>query len=262
MRAKSLLAITFVLAGCATSGYQQFYQSYGDVSQLKDVEFLPEGGEPEVWQVNVQDVNAAVKALRAKDYVPIGYSSFNGGYEDISKAKAQAKRLKAVAIIVGSQYTNTQTSTVPLSMPTTQTTYGSGTVSAGGVYGNYSGSSTTYGSTVVPITTHQARYDQGAVYFVKGKRKYRFGLQFTDLKPEQRQVLGRNTGVVVDVVVEKTPAFYANILEGDVVIAVDGAPVRSTEEASAAMGNVPESAKSSVLTILRAGEEKAIEVKF
>ena len=262
MKLIAIALLSFLLAGCATSGYQQFYQSYGDVTPAEEVEFLPEGGEPELYQVNVKEVDMAVKTLRARDYVPIGHSSFNGDYEDVANAKAQAKRLKAVAVIVGAEYTNTQMSTVPLSMPTTQTTYGSGMVSAGSTYGTYSGSSTTYGSTIVPVTMQQHRYDQSAVYFVKGHRKYRFGLQFSDLKPEQRQALGRNTGAVVDVVVEKTPAFYANLLEGDIIIAVDGAVVRSEEEASKAMDNVPQQAASSILTVIRAGAEQKIEVKF
>ena len=262
MRGICITLFALMSAGCTTSGYQRFYQPYCDVSQLKDVEFLAEGAEPYVWQVNIKEVGDAVKLLRARGYESVGYSLFNGGYENIANAKKQAKRLKALAVIVGAEYTDTQTSTVPLSIPTSQTTYGSGTVSMGSVHGNYSGSSTTYGSTIVPITTNQRRYDQGAVYFVKDKRKYRFGLQFVNLNSEQRKVLGRNTGAVVDVVIENSPAFYSNVLEGDVIIAVDGVPVRSVEEASTAMRDVPESVKSSTLRIIRSGVEKDIEVKL
>jgi hypothetical protein len=256
--------LSFFLAGCATSGYRQFYQSYGGVTQLKDIDitFLPEGGEPELYQVNTKEVDAAVRRLRSKGYLPIGYSSFNGAYEDIANAKAQAKRLKAFAVIVGVEYTDTQTSTIPLSMPTSQTTYGSGMVSAGGAHGTYSGSSTTYGSTIVPVTTQQRRYDQNAVFLAKDNRKARFGLCCSDLESKQRQALGRNTGSVVDVVIEKTPAFYANIIEGDVIIAIDGVPVRSAAEGYAAMNNVPKQATSSTLTIIRGGKELSIEVQF
>lgn len=262
MKAISIALLSFAVAGCATNPYQQFYQSNGDITQLKDVEFLPEGHEPELYQVDFKEVDATIKALHTRGYVSIGYSSFNGGYEDVSSAKSQAKRLKAVIVIVGANYTDTQTSTVPLYLPTTQNTYDSGTVSAGGTYGTYSGSSTTYGSTVVPITRQERRYDQGARYFVKGTRKYRFGFEYSDLGPDQRQAFGRNTGAVVQIVIEKTPVFYANVLEGDVIIAVDGIEIRGQDEADKVMGQVSPDAKSSILTILRAGVERKIEVKF
>ena len=258
-----VVALTaLAMAGCATSGYQKFYQSYGDVSQLQDVTFLSEGEEPIVYQVDIQEMASSVKSLRARDYVAIGSSSFNGVYEDISRAKAHAKKLKAVVVIVGAAYTETQTSTVPISMPSTQTTYGSGSVYAGGMYGTYTGSSTTYGSTVVPVTVHHRRYDQGAVYFVKGHRKYRFGIQLADLTPQHRQALGRNTGALIDVVVEKTPAFYANVMEGDVIIAIDGREIRDPAEAISVMASIPEDVESSVLKVIRGGVEIDVDVKF
>ena len=256
------LLMLLALCGCATSGYKKFYRPDCDISQLKDVEFLAENEEPHVVQVDPREVKTAIKSFLAKGYQRIGYSDFNGGYEDLSNVKAQAKRLKAVAALVWWKYTDTQTATVPLYMPTSQTTYETGTITAGNTYGTYNGSSTTYGSTVVPVTTQQRRFDQSAVFFVKSTWKYRFGVQVADLTPDMRTSLGRNTGAVVDTVIEKTPAFYANILEGDVIVAVDENAVRDKEEATKAMLSVPPQAKSSVLTILRKGAEMKIEVKF
>lgn len=260
------IAIAGVLAvsvsGCVSNGYKNFYKSYGDIPPQLEAEFLANGAEPDIWQVNYSDIDSAVRVLRAKNYVPIGYSSFNGPYQDIANAKEEGKRLRAVAIIVGSSYTSTQTSTMPFIMPTTQTTYGSGTVSSGGIYGSYSGSSTTYGSAVVPIVSQQNHYNQGAVYFAKSNRKFRIGLEFFDIRPDQQKALGRNTGAVVEVVFEKTPAFYANVLIEDLIIAVDGVPVRNAEEVSLAFSKVPVSTKSLILTVIRNGQEKTIELNL
>ena len=74
----------------------------------------------------------------------------------------------------------------------------------------------------VPIIRQLRRYDHVAIYFVRRIGKPRFGFEYSDLEPDQRQALGRNTGAVVLIVIEKTPAFYANVVEGDVIIAVDG----------------------------------------
>ncbi len=164
MRALLIIAVVFLLTACA-SGYQQFYKQYVDPKNLADVELLQPGEESKVYGTSNFDKD--IKTLRSKMYIPIGYSSFNGKYEDESKVKAQAKRVGATVVLVNSQYTNTQTTTPPLFIPNSSTTYSFGSVYGGGIYGGYSGTSTTYGSTVVPITTQQRRYDQTAVFFVK-----------------------------------------------------------------------------------------------
>jgi len=72
----------------------------------------------------------------------------------------------------------------------------------------------------------------------------------------------RNIGTFVDIVFEDSAAFYSNILPGDIIISVDGTPVRNTKHAQELMAQVPASATSSKLVILRKGHEKTIEVKF
>lgn len=264
MKAALPLILTLTFTGCAhTNNYARYYQQYKDPSQIRDVEFLAEGQEPQPYFVKFDEVSNAIMILRSKGYVGFGGSAFNGPKEDPKNAIEQAKRLRAVALIIGSAYTDTRTATMLLPLPTTQTTYGSGTVSSStGAYGTYSGTSTTYGSTVVPVASSTAYHNQGAVYFLKSTKKHRFGALTADLTLEQREALGRNTGAYVQVVVEKTPAFYANMLPGDVIIAVDGKEARSHEEAQALMENVPQSSKTSVLTVLRSGNEKKVAITF
>lgn len=262
-----------LLGGCTTSGYQKFYTPYANATSLPNPEFLKEGQVPQVLgSDNFQD---DVKALRAKNYVPIGFSSFNGGYEDKENAVAQAKRIGATLVLIGSKYTDTQTTTSALILPDNKTTYHSGSAYGTASYSNnyggygaansnayYSGTSTTYGTQVVPYTAQQKRYDQNAVYLVKISPKMRFGVVLSDLSPGLREKHQRNTGAVAEVVVEKTPAFYSNILVGDIIIAVDGVNVRDTQHAQELMANIPEAAKSSELTVIRQSEEKKITVLF
>lgn len=273
MRLSILLLVAVFLAGCAQSGYKQFYNPYVDAKTLPEIQLLVEGQEPQVFGTDnfVRDI----LILRSKKYIPVGYSSFNGGYEDTKNAAAQAKRIGATLVLVSSQYTNTQTTTSTLFLPDNKTTYHSGTASANtsynSVYGGYlssntnatySGTSTTYGTKAVPITSHQRRYDQNAVYFVKSTQKYKFGVQFNDLTPDQRAHFERNTGVLINVVIEDSPAFYSNVLAGDVLIAVDGKPVKNTQHAMQLMGSISPEKTSSELTVIRNGTEKAIEVQF
>lgn len=268
-----IIIILAILSGCAASGYQQFYKSYVDVNTLPEPELIQEGQEPQVY--GTDDFERDIRALRAKKYVAIGYSSFNGGYEDTKNAQRQAKLIGATIVLVNSQYTNTQTTTSTLFLPDTKTTYHSGSANAYSTYNNsyggygsvntnatYSGTSTTYGTKAVPITTNQRRYDQTAVYLVKINPKMKFGIFLKDLTPEMRAKNERNTGAFVDLVFEDTAAFYSNVLPGDIIISVDGVPVKNTKHAQELMAQVPATATSSNLVVLRNGKEKSIEVKF
>lgn len=274
MRFSIVLLVATLLAGCATSGYKQFYKPYVDAKTLTEVKLLSEGKEPQVF--GTDDFDRDILILRSKNYIPIGYSSFNGGYEDTKNAAAQAKQIGATLVLVNSKYTNTQTTTSTLFLPDNKTTYHSGTVSGntsynsaysgylGGsnTYGSFSGSSTKYRTKAVPIISHQSRYDQNAVYFVKSTKKYKFGVQFNDLTPEQRTQFERNTGVLINVVIEDSPAFTSNVLAGDVLIKVGGHLVKNTKHAMEIMANVAPDKKSSALTVIRNGTEKKIDVVF
>lgn len=258
---RTFIAILTALAmvGCA-SGYQQFYKPYVDAGTLNDVELLKPDEEPKVYGTN--DFDRDTKALRSKQYVPVGYSSFNGKYEDESNVKAQAKRIGATVILVNSKYTNTQTTTSHLFLPNSSTTYHSGSVYSGGASGGYSGTSTTYGNTVVPITTHQMRYDQTAVFFVKSTKKPRFGVSLKNLSDDQRRALERNTGAIVDVVVEGSPAFFSNVLPGDILIKVNDSNVMDAKHASELMQGVSSATSSAVFTVIRNGKEQTITIKL
>lgn len=268
-----LLTIFFMLTGCSTSGYQQFYNSYVDVAALPEPEILQEGHEPQVY--GTDNFERDIRTLRAKNYVALGYSSFNGGYEDTKNALAQAKRVGATIVLINSRYTNTQTTTSALFLPDNKTTYHSGSVNAHttynssyGGYGNvktnatYSGSSTTYGTKAVPITSHQRRYDQAAVYMIKINPKMKLGVYLHDLTPEMRSQYERNTGAFVDLVFEDSAAFYSNVIPGDVIISIDGNLVKNTEHAQELMARIPQTATDSKLGIIRKGQEKTVEVKF
>lgn len=237
---RSLIVIlALLIVGCTSSGYQKFYRSYADPKVDVNLESLGEGQEPEVF--GTDSFKRDIRLLKAKRYVVVGESSFNGGYEDIKNAVLQAKRIGATLVLTDSEYTNTQSSTSALFIPNTQTTYG---------------------STTVPYTTHQRRYDQTAVYLVKLNKKLKFGVVVTDLSPEQRMEIERNTGALIDIVIEGEPAFNSNVMAGDILIAIDGKQVTNGDHAVQLMGGVPESQKISKLTIIRKGNEKIVVVEF
>lgn len=253
-------AAVLILNGCVASGYQKFYKSYIDINAIPDIETLQPGEEPQVFGTN--DFERDINILRSKRYIVIGFSSFNGGYEDIKNAVAQAKRIGATLILTKSEYTNTQTTNSALFLPNTQTTYHSGNVYSGSAYGSYSGTSTSYGSTIVPYTTNQRRFDQAAAFLVKSNQKVKFGVSINDLTPELRSELERNTGALIELVIEDTPAFYANVMAGDILTSIDNVAVKNAEHASQLLKAVDASAEFSYLKVIRKGEEKEIKISF
>lgn len=237
------------LSGCATSGHQTFYQPYIDETFLADVELLREGQKPDVYSSD--NLERDIPVMLSKGYVVIGASAFNGGFAGVDEVAAQASRVGATIAIVRYEYTGTQTSTVPLFMPTTSTSYHSGSVQGYGGFATYSGTSRTTGTTVVPMTTNQRRFDQEAVYFAKLNRRLKYGVYLDDLSPDMRRKIQRNMGALVSVVVEDTPAFLANVLPGDILIKVDGTDVRNMEHALYLMGRDQDTPGVGVLTVLR-----------
>ena len=260
MKNLNVVVLVAVLSGCV-SGYQQFYKPYVDIKTLSDIESLKENEAPKIYTSNNMDADG--KSLVSKGYIALGYSSFNGEYEKESALISQARKVGAAVVLTGSTYTNTETKTTPVLMPTTSTTTQSGSVYGYGGSASYNGSATTYGNTVVPMTTSHKLYNQTAVFFVKSTKKMKFGAGLNNLSPEQRAQYQRNTGVFVEVVMENTPAFNANLLEDDLIIEVDKFPVNNVEGLLKILEQIDTTKTVSVIVkVIRKSEEKNITVTY
>lgn len=271
MKIISILLFTLLISSC--SGYSKFYKPYVDAKKLKDVELLKPNEVPKIQYTN--DLGADRRKLVSKGYGAIGYASFNGKLESERAIIEQAKSVSATLILVTSEYTGTQTVTSNLYLPDNKTTYHSGTsygnTSYSNPYGylgnsstrlNYSGTSTTYGTKVVPITKQHRRYNQTAMFFVKSTKKLKFGVHLRELTDEQKVKLERNTGANVYTVVEDTPAFYANVLQDDILLKINNTDIKSPKHASNVMRDIPTKDVTATYTVLRKGKEKVITIKF
>jgi hypothetical protein len=154
-------------------------------------------------------------------YNLVGISLFNGGKNvNVNAALEQATKVHASVVLVYSKYTHTLSGSIPLTLPDTQTstTTLSGNVMDPGGSVSYSGSaySTTYGTKTTYIPYSVQRFDYFAAYWIKLKPPV-FGVYVQELSAELRQKIGSNKGVVVIAVVKGSPAFYADILRGDIL---------------------------------------------
>ena len=272
MRIIFYLLVAVTVSSC--SGFQEFYKPYTDAFKLKDVELLQHGEYPKVYSTNKFEEDR--KSIISDGYRPIGFASFNGKYDGDTNLIAQAESVGATLVLVSRKYTNTRSTTSQYYMPTTSTTYHSGTVNSNSNYnsssgrylgsssssGNYSGTSTTQSGTFVPITSSHRRYDQMAMFFVKSTKKLRFGVQLKDISIKLRDEIERNTGAVIVIVFKGSPAFNANILPNDVLIKINDTQVNNRAQGSGLLKKVPLSDKSALLTVIRKGKEKVIKVIF
>ncbi|MBT6338042.1 MAG: PDZ domain-containing protein, partial [Desulfobacula sp.] len=119
--------------------------------------------------------------------------------------------------------TNTVSGAMPLTLPDTTTTNTSiyGNVYGSGGSANFlgSGTSTTYGTKTTYIPYSVRRSDYYASYWIKGKPPT-FGLIETEIKAETRKLIGTNKGVIAYAIVAKSPAFYADIFKGDILLKI------------------------------------------
>lgn len=252
-----LLLLTLV--GCATTdGYRQFYTPGPGVTPEKVAEMrvAPPASTPQVDHIARLDDQDAYRKYTREGYQPIGYSSFTSGHlQKDNDAIDQGKMVGAdLVLILDPQYTESVTTSVPLTTPTATTSYTNGMATAYGTGGSAvafgNSTTTTYGTntTYVPMTVN--RYQYGALYFVKAR--LRLGVKMRGLSDQERQELQTNHGVYIETVVDGTPAYQSDILPGDIITTIDGSriddPVNFNELLSARVGRTVE------LAIIRQGK--------
>jgi len=225
-------SIALLLNACATSGYVKFYKPAPGATPeaVLALRLGPPPATPNVERLpSTQEMRSLFDAYAKRGFASIGESRFNSGFDESDEsAIEQGKKLGAdLVVLLNPRHTGSTTTSMPLTLPTTTTSLTTSTATvlgAGGPVTAYgTGTTTTFGqqTTYVPVTINRTEY--GAVFFVK--RRWALGTVWRDLTDAERQELQSNKGVAVHVVVENSPAFLADILPGDIVLAVNGTPV-------------------------------------
>ena len=260
------ISVSLLVAGCV-SGYKQFYQpAQGATPEaIAALRVAPPPATPLVERSQPGDGQLILDAYAKRGYVMIGHSSFNSGRpESEESAVRQGQEVGAdLVLILNPKYTGSVTSAIPITTPTTTTSYSSGSATAYGpggpvtAYGT--GTTTTYGSTTnyVPFTVH--RSDYGAVFFIR--QRFGLGVFTRDLNDAERQEFQSNKGAAVRLVVDGTPAFDADILVGDVITAIDGSTVSSARVLNDLLRE--RAGKVIAVSIVRRGQhiEKSVQLK-
>lgn len=253
------LLLSLLLVGCATTdGYGEFFRlaSGVDPTTIAARRANPPPAQPALVRLDGPfDRNVEGHYLR-EGYMLVAYSTFTSGYRQHDSNAVKAGKLVHPDLVVvrASRFARSITSRVPLTLPSTTTSYTSAAATAYGpggpavAFGN--STTTTYGTstTYMPMTVNRFQY--GAFYFVK--MKWHLGVICRGLSDQERQALQTNYGCYVTLVVDGTPAYESGILPGDIITAVDGLPVEGyaglVQVASDYMG------QAITLTIARQGK--------
>jgi hypothetical protein len=251
-----------LLSGCMANGYAEFYKPNANFTaeEIATRRLAPPSSDPDLVRGN--DPKVDVPAAVAEGYLIIGTSSFNGPQASDANALAQAKVVGADRVLAFGKYARTTEAVVPITTPTMQTffTTGSANVFGSGGMATAFGSATTtsYGTETSYVPISVDRYDYLAVYLVKAR--FTFGAIYRDLTSEEAQIAGSVNGVMISAVVHGSPAADAGLLPGDAIVDTDGKPVIDTKQLGAWLRD--KQGKSVSVTIVRGGNKLNKTVKL
>lgn len=215
-----------LLTGCANP-WATYYRGTQDARTIPN--YVASADAPRLIAINGANLESEKRGALRAGYVDIGGSSFSAGSNAASEdhLREQASRVGAHLVLYESRYSHTVNSAVPLTTPNTTTSYTSG---GGTIYGSrgpvpYSANATTttYGTTTTMMPVNVDRSNFGAMFFAR--IRWRVGVYTLPLDDETRRRIGSNSGLLIDVVVDNSPAFVADVLPGDILVAVNGAPI-------------------------------------
>lgn len=221
-----IVALAMLLvSGCASN---QFAKNYKYLGGLGDSSYIPSSADIKI--VEVQDFSKEAPPYIEMGYLSIGTSNFvaRSGSQNLQNLKDHAKSVGAQIVLLNRRNAGSNQVVMPLTSPTTtrsQTQSNYSLNNSTGYYGSVIGNSTTttYGSKTdyVPVTVNFTNYS--AIYLAKFRS--RTGIYPYELTKEEKIALGQNTGFRVGIIVNESPAYYANILPNDIVTKMNGIDV-------------------------------------
>lgn len=248
--------LAFLFVGCATSGFNDYFNPWYEDNFFPSEAYLKDGETPAI--ISTSDLESKYREIASNWFWCIGYSGFNGpdlhSYEIRDDLVRLGKRTRAKVIAWSKKYTDTRSGAYTL--PNTK--YHSYI----DFYGNYHSYTTTSYST---YSYSVQRYDYSAYLFVPIPREYRKqyapGFSVSNLSQKDRERYQRNTGCLVNIVYKNSIAYYANILHGDVITQINDKRIYSVDDFFAVRSK---SRKGDLwdMTIIRNGYPLQVVLKY
>jgi hypothetical protein len=230
------LLLAIILAGCANPfrvNYQSTLDKWpGTKAMLMET---PEADAPKL--ITSQDMKKDIMTMLQNGYFLIGKAKFRSPPINEEQALAQAKAVGADAVFIKQDYVNTKTESIPITellpdktITTTETSMFQKDPSAPPSIYQRETSQTLEGESYVRYVPRSTDYyDYSATFWKKSKPQI-FGVLVRALNDETKKRLQSNRGVMVKVVVNKTPAYNADILRDDIITQFAGEPVADPDD--------------------------------
>jgi len=218
-----------------SNGFKEFFHSYD--KNMSD--FIIRKSPPKIY--NSFDLQADEKRLIEDGYDILGYSSFIGPQSDQKNAFNLGKKIRSEIIIINSRFVERVSGGTQIVMMPVIGGYGG---MIGGAH---------------PVSFD--RYEQTAFFFAKlSPEKISWGVRWVPLTTQQATAIGSGKGVSVLAVVRGSPAFDANVLSGDIILAVAGQDISTPERLLKVKADY--AGQSVPLSIIRAGQPQTLEIKL
>jgi membrane-associated protease RseP (regulator of RpoE activity) len=252
-----LLIFSILVLSSCQKPYSQYYH---DISHGADIsKYIEVTTEPKLFTGN--DVKTDVIQMIENNYVLLGYSSFYGRKFNENQAIDQAKKVKASMVIVYTKYRDTISGYAPLILPDIKTSLTNVTASAYGssgyATGYGTGTTTSYGTQTMYIPYNIDRFDQGATYWAKRNKLPILGAFPNDLSPDLKRSIGSNKGILVIAVIKQSPAYQADIINGDILKKINNNDIDMSNYQSILRENA---GKKVTISIIRNGKEITKEI--
>jgi membrane-associated protease RseP (regulator of RpoE activity) len=224
-----------VLASGCVNPYIRNYQP----AEIKNLRFekttlLAPSGEPRL--VTSEDLKGDALKMRENGYVLLGRSKFQAAPVDEKLALAQARKIGAEVVMVSHKFVQTKSETLPMStwIPGQEVDQTEHVVVQNGKDQpkviDHTTTTFTQGEYQTAYVEQSTDYfDYSASFWAKGKAPT-FGVNVKALDDQTKSELGTNKGVLVRVVVKDSPAFEADILQGDVLLGFGDTEIRDPDQ--------------------------------
>ena len=246
----------YLLTSCVTSGFKDFYDPWNEESFYPEESYLSENETPEI--IKTSDLNTKYREISSNWYWCLGYSGFNGPELDDSEIEQAlinlCKQERAKIAIYSKEYTDTRNGVYSTPYTNHHT------------YTDVNGFSRSYSTTSYSTSSYSIqRYDFCSYLFVSVPEEYKIiyapGFSVVDLLQEDRDYYKQNTGGLINFVYINTPAYYLNLVHGDIIIKINENPIYTAND-------FYEFKKKSTIddiwnmTIIRNGQEKNVEISY
>lgn len=237
LKSSCVLVMIALTAGCASKNFYTDAYTWQIDEKLLENRAYPPAETPKVDHVNYDQLQDGLNGWVAKNYGLVGMSSFKtGAFVPESQAIELAKSLKVdLVVIMNPQEAGSYATSAAVVRPTVSSS-SSSIVLTDAARRNPSkvvgtGTSTTYSTTTdyVPVTEHLANF--AAFYFARNGVPV-LGVGVRNLTDEEKRQRQSNYGVVAVIVVEKSPAYAADFLKGDIIEKFNGEKITSEADYS------------------------------